>query len=309
MVGTTLRELRDRIDDLATEDGPYRLVCARTGVRPVPADAKRFPDRETADCAASATEQYRAALRRYDPRAPFYDVIACEATDGVATSGHSRCPGDDQWSLSEPVLAGGPTASEHRRRVSFCHDVAAATFEALSASGYDAVESAVMDAYFDLAERVPDPDELCLRLLESIAGELDDSLEPAAQRTVIADGANRLGRIDGDGDPIDAVFEEFQALGMVAGFSHPVPSASGGRPQTVVVEVEGYALAPTRERLPILPIVLDFQRRRFERPIASVTATAIGDGWRVTFEVGTDHDPGSLACALIEDGSQSGRRS
>lgn len=300
MVGTTLRELRERIGDLATEDGPYRLVCARTGERPVPDADKRFPDRETADHAATATEQYRATLRRYDPRAPYCDVIACEATAGVATNGHGRCPGDDEWTLSEPILAGGPTAAGHRRRVSFCHDVAAATFEALSAGGYDAVESAVMDAYFDLAERLPDPDELCFRLLESIAGELDDSLEPAAQRAVIADAADRLGRIDGEGDPIDALFDGFEAVGMVAGFSHGTPNGTVGGERSVVVEVEGYALAPTRDRLPILPIVLALHRRRFDRPIASVAASATGDGWRVAFELGTADESGSLACAPIE---------
>lgn len=299
MVGTTLRELRERIEALATEDGRYRLVCARTGERPVPVEDKRFPDRETADRAATATERYRAALRRYDPRAPFYDVIACEASEEPNAAIHSRCVRDTAWSLSEPVLAGRPPEPGHRRRVSFCHDVAAAVFEALSACGHDAVESAVMDAYFDLAERLPDPDELCLCLLESIAGELETDLDPAAQRGVIADAAARLGPIRGDGDPIDAVFAEIEAVGLVADFSRSPEAAVVDGTQSVV-DVEGYALSATHGRLPILPIVLGLRRRQFDRPLAAVAARERRDGWRVTFDHGTLDEPGGLACAPIE---------
>ncbi|MFC7194060.1 hypothetical protein ACFQL4_04340 [Halosimplex aquaticum] len=37
MIGTTLTDIRERIEALATEDGSYYVVCGRTGERPVPA--------------------------------------------------------------------------------------------------------------------------------------------------------------------------------------------------------------------------------------------------------------------------------
>ena len=42
MVGTTLLDIRDHIESIASEDGRYYLVCARTGDRPVPATDVRF---------------------------------------------------------------------------------------------------------------------------------------------------------------------------------------------------------------------------------------------------------------------------
>ena len=75
MIGTTLLDIADHIESLASEDGEFSLVCARYGDRPVPAAGLRFDSRETARAAARATEQYRDALRRYDPELPFYDVV------------------------------------------------------------------------------------------------------------------------------------------------------------------------------------------------------------------------------------------
>lgn len=78
MIGSTLADLRAYIESLADASGRYYVVCGRTGVRPVPADDLFFGDREIARLAARATEQYRNALREYDPRTPHYDVIVCE---------------------------------------------------------------------------------------------------------------------------------------------------------------------------------------------------------------------------------------
>ncbi|VTT87407.1 unknown [Halorubrum sp. DM2] len=75
MIGTTLLDIADHIESLAAADGEFSLVCARYGDRPVPAAGLRFDSRETARAAARATEQYRDALRRYDPQLPFYDVV------------------------------------------------------------------------------------------------------------------------------------------------------------------------------------------------------------------------------------------
>ena len=87
MTRPTLVDIRDRIRALASEDGEFSLVCARYGDRPVPADGLRFDSRATARAAARETERYRAALRRYDPQLPYYDVIVRqEATDPTAVS-------------------------------------------------------------------------------------------------------------------------------------------------------------------------------------------------------------------------------
>jgi len=94
MTGPMLGELREYVDALASDDGRYRLVCARRGCRPVPAEHLTFESRPLARAAARATEAYHARLRRYDPRAPVYDVIVCEGSpelrrgesvDGVST--------------------------------------------------------------------------------------------------------------------------------------------------------------------------------------------------------------------------------
>lgn len=78
MIGTTLTDIRERLEGLAGEGGEYVLVCARYGERPVPAADLRFDSRSDARTAARATERYRAALRRYDPQLPRYDVIVCQ---------------------------------------------------------------------------------------------------------------------------------------------------------------------------------------------------------------------------------------
>lgn len=304
-MGTTLAKIRERIEALADDGGTFHLVCARTGERPVPADGTRFPDRVTARAAARATEQYRAALRRYDPRVPYYDVIACEEPGEapVLPGGSSRVV-ESTESRSEPALAGRPPDSGSRHRIAFCHDVAAAVFEALSAGGHDAVESAVMDAYFDLAERLSDPDDLCLCLLESMAGELDHRLDARAQAVVLTDAAARLGAIEDDGDPVAATLERFQRLGLLAEFSQSSWSARSDGTRTAVVEIGAYALSPSDGRLPVLPLVLDLYRRSLEGHLTDVSATETADGWEITIELGTVERPGGIACASIGERSE-----
>jgi len=81
MTRATLAELRSRVEALASDDGEYYLVCGRTGERPVPVAELRFDDRVAAREAARAAKRYRNALRRYDPRVPRYDLIACQAPE------------------------------------------------------------------------------------------------------------------------------------------------------------------------------------------------------------------------------------
>lgn len=69
-----LNDLRRRIESLAASGGEFRLACARTGERPVPAADLRFDDRASAERAARLTRAYRDRLREWNPRTPHYDV-------------------------------------------------------------------------------------------------------------------------------------------------------------------------------------------------------------------------------------------
>ncbi|KPN31843.1 hypothetical protein SY89_02599 [Halolamina pelagica] len=76
-----LCRLRERIESLASDGGEYYLVCGRYGDRPVPADACRFDEPTAARRAATLTEEYRAALREYDPALPQYDIVVRQTPD------------------------------------------------------------------------------------------------------------------------------------------------------------------------------------------------------------------------------------
>jgi hypothetical protein len=75
MIGTTLGHLRHHLESLSTATGTYYVVCGRTGEQPVPAAGLSFESRPAARAAVRATEQYRAALRQYDPEVPVTDPI------------------------------------------------------------------------------------------------------------------------------------------------------------------------------------------------------------------------------------------
>lgn len=80
MVATPLTDIRAHIESLASESGEYYLVCARTGEQPVPAAGCRFDSRKQARAGASATEQYRAMLRKYDGKVAHCDIIVCQGS-------------------------------------------------------------------------------------------------------------------------------------------------------------------------------------------------------------------------------------
>jgi hypothetical protein len=314
MVGPTLVDIREHIEDLATDDGRYYVVCGRTGDRPVPAVGTRFPDRATARAAARATEQYRSALRRYDPQVPYYDLVVCEQlpVDATAASGDANAvPGDttatpDDSTTDPPRNRSTESVTDRRgtdRRdlVEFCHRVAGAVFETLSEAGYDAVERAAMDAYFDLAETVGDHDELCLCLLGSMAVELDDRLTPAEQADVLADSAARLESPADDADPLDATFLALDRRGVVESYDR-LPAATDDT-GSVAVQVSGYALSARHGRLPVLPLSLELCRHCSGRPPRSVRVTAADDGWRFTFGRTEAVDGDGLVSAPIDGDS------
>jgi hypothetical protein len=293
MIGSTLAEIRERIETLASDGGEYYLVCARTGLRPVPVTDLRFESRETARSAARATEQYRAALRRYDPRLPHHDPIVCQES---TTRGLDRA----QWRLSAPVVDGGSLGCERSRLAEFCHAVTAAIFETLSEGDYGAVETAVMDTYLSLAESVGDHDELCLCLLESIAAELDQRLSPARQERVLLQAATRLASVEASEDPVVETFDRLLDRGLVGGYAKASPAVGlDGDSRAVTVTLSEYALAPRNGRLPVIPVVIELYRRAADRSPWRLRATPAGGGWRVTLAHGGATDPNGLASVPV----------
>jgi len=303
MVGPTLIDIREHIEALATEDGQYYLRCGRMGDRPVPAAGTQFPDRATARAAVRATEQYRSALRRYDPQVPFYDLIVCEETAQETTVAHERNSETDSPPdrLSEPDLTNSATPERHDL-VEFCHRVAGAVFETLSESGYDSVEGAVMDAYFELAETVGDPGELCLCLLESMASELDERLSPADQAELLADAATRLESPSEDGDSLERSLTALQQRGVIESYTRsPYSVDLDGGAGAVVVKISGYALSAQDDRLPVLPLTLELCRHHAGQSPESVQVTAVDGDWQLTFVLANTGDRNGLVNAPIGD--------
>ncbi|MDB2223826.1 DUF7551 domain-containing protein [Halorubrum ezzemoulense] len=187
-----------------------------------------------------------------------------EGSDGSALDGDAD-PHPDA-----PTRSGPPGRGPRRDRVEFCHAAAAAAFEALSAAGHDRVESAVMDAYFAFAERLSDPDDLCLCLLEATAIALDRHLDPEAQATVLSAAAERLpdpGPTPA-ADPVAAAFDRLAAVGLVDDYERVGGSERADDPDRAAeaergatVRVSGYALSPTDGRVPTLPVALEVCRR------------------------------------------------
>jgi hypothetical protein len=305
MVGTTLAEIKTHIETLAAEGGEYFVRCGRTGDRPVPISGLRFDGRTSARSAARAAEQYRTALRRYDPQVPYYDLIVCQHADPpVRDPGECPQPGsqkETRQALSEPVVVERRSDPERRRLVEFCHSAAAAVFETLSDDGYDGVESAVMDAYFDLAETIPDPDDLCLCLLESMALELDDRLSPAEQAEVLAGAATRLPPTEAATRPVSATLSSLEERGLLGGYTRsPWSVELDDGTRSTVVRLSEYALVPRDGRLPVLPIVLEVYRQQPDWLPSSTRVVDVDDGWRLTLVLARDIEPSGLASAPIE---------
>jgi len=254
MVGRDLHELRERIEALAVSAGRFEVVCARTGEQPFPVADARFPDRESAAEAAALAGRYRAALRRYDERLPPLDLVACEA------------------------LPDDPPRPHATAMVEFCHDLAGATFEALSAQGFDAVERTVMDRYLDAAETVG-RDELCCSLLRTAAAELAERLAPTEQALVLSDAAGRLSApATVSPDPVDGVLLRLRTLRLVEDFETHDYLDGDARRATVVLD--GYVLAGGDSGgCPTLPLSLGLLRAG-RRP-AVTRAARDGDRWEL----------------------------
>lgn len=246
MVGSTLGKLRRHIEALESDGGRYYLVCGRTGDRPVPTVGKRFESRETADRAVRATERYRSALRRYDPQLPYYDLIVCE----------------------EPVVntpqepESKSTALRRRQLIEFCHTVAGAVFETVAESPHDAVERAVMDTYLDAAESIESPDELCLRLLESMSTELENHLTTEEQAAIIRTAAERISPHSPCEEPLSETLARLHSASLVSNYTlrpSSTDSCSEGRMWNVTLTA--YALDTVDGRISTLPLIVELVSR------------------------------------------------
>jgi hypothetical protein len=267
MVGRDLHELRERIEALAVSAGRFEVVCARTGEQPFPVADARFPDRESAAEAATLAGRYRAALRRYDERLPPLDLVACEA------------------------LPDDPPRPHATAMVEFCHDLAGATFEALSAQGFDAVERTVMDRYLDAAETVG-RDELCCSLLRTAAAELAERLAPTEQALVLSDAAGRLSAPAAvSPDPVDGVLLRLRSLRLLDDFeTHDYLDGDDAARRATVV-LDGYVLAAgDSDGCPTLPLSLGLLRAG-ARP-AITRATREDDRWELGLALDAPHPAG-----------------
>lgn len=274
MIGTTLGEIRRYVDAMADEEGSYYVVCSRTANQPVPLAGKRFVSRSSARSALAAAEQYRVALRSYDPYIPYYDLIVCEADDPPSAS--------DGFGTEPEASAGWHPAVDRtggRPRIDFCHDVTAALFEALVSRGVDDVETEIMDRYLERAERVADPDELCLRLLETAVSAVDRRLTPEEQRRLFEDAVGRLPPASRSPVPIERTLTRLVSMTFVEGYTVRRVDDESDRASTVTLR--DYALDAHRRRVPTLPFAIDL-RRRYGGGISIRAATHRGgDDWQL----------------------------
>lgn len=302
MVGTTLVEIREHVESLASHDGPYTVQCGRTGERPIPVAGKRFESRTLAERAASAAEQYRAALRRYDPQVPFYDLIVCQAAETYSLPSSNAHPSDsrERHRTVDTADETGPQTS-NSPLVEFCHRVAAAVFETLCESGYKDVETAVMDVYFELAESVHSADEFCLCLVESMAAELNRRLSPSEQVDIITEAATRLPPVDGARGPVSETLELLRMCGLLSAYTTSVPRIDRGEgTRTVVVELSEYALSPRDGRLPVFPLALGIYRHGPDWSLSSLRVVDDGESWKVTLVQSRHNKPSDLLSVAID---------
>ena len=261
MIGTTLSDIRAHIESLASPTGRYYLVCGRTGDRPVPADGLYFGCRPTARAAATATERYRAALRRYDPQFPSHDVIVSERVETVRSTDDPTYPTPGSVD-ADTVVDPPPSRDEDRLLIDFCHTVAGVVFETIADSPYTSVENAIMDRYLELAETVDHPDDCCLRLIEAVACELDSRLTADQQADLLRAAATELPQpaTPVGVDPLESALSALQSVTLLEGYTVDTQVASCAA-TTWAVTLDDYLLANDTDRVVTLPLVVELFRR------------------------------------------------
>ncbi|WP_144901984.1 DUF7551 domain-containing protein [Halobellus captivus] len=283
MVGATLRDISRHVDCLSAPGGPYAVVCGRTGCEPHPVSGRRFDDRDTAAEAAEAAAEYRATLRQYDPQVPFYEPLVHDVEDtppGVATTGD---------------------ADPRFRYLEFCHNVAGATFEALSDASLREVETAAMETYLTLAEVVEDRDDFCLTMLWSVTSELALRAD-RNQRAHVVDAAAAALRgpnapsTVGPDEALRATIETLERVGFVDANSVAVGAGS----DRWRVTFGDYALAERTGRLPTLPLSVALAKRLPQTNFSFTAATPVGEGrWQLAVEL--DETPDGLVSVDATD--------
>ncbi|ELY96928.1 hypothetical protein C482_14809 [Natrialba chahannaoensis JCM 10990] len=315
MIGTTLGDIRKHLEALADETGPYYLRCGRTGERPVPAIGLRFDSRSTARAGARATEQYRAALRQYDPQLPQYDVIVCQdantPTQLPDTLSDSRTPQPrrDGTTSNDTDTVGsmaGDWAAESESLIDFCHAIAGAVFETIADSSHQSIERAIMDTYFEIAETIESPDELCLRLLESMAVELECRLTPAEQATVLLAAAKRLPSPSppASDEPLELALSRLQSTTLVSDYTlERRPDEWHVWRNSWTVTLDAYSLGQSETGVVTLPLVIELFRHRSSSDVSLSSATAVGDppsSWTFTLQTASGTAPSGLVSVSSE---------
>lgn len=108
---TVVYRARDRVDDVAVDDGAFDVACVETGTRPEPVtDTTLHSLADAAAAAAAAARTDRATLRTLDPDLPTYDLAVYH--DGpLARRGFTR-------------RRGGRTPASHRATSEYRHEPA-----------------------------------------------------------------------------------------------------------------------------------------------------------------------------------------
>jgi hypothetical protein len=221
-------------------------------------------------------------LRRWDPRAPCYDFIACEEPSRTTRT-------------VTPATT-GETAS----LTGFCHDVAAAVFETLSAEGYTDLESSIMDVYCETADAIDDPDDLCLHLLRTLSFELGARLSEAEQAAVLRAAARELAAPTAGDRPLDATLDRLQRLDIVDEYAvdaRPDPAED----EAWTVTITGYALAERSASLPTLPIAVDLLGRLPGPGLTLSDPRRLENGWQFDLAVTEGGDSTGLVRVRADD--------
>ncbi|EFW91418.1 hypothetical protein ZOD2009_14966 [Haladaptatus paucihalophilus DX253] len=302
MVGNTLHDIRRHVESLATDGGTYRIVCGRTGTSPVPIAGQRFESRDTAQTALRFAEQYRAALRRYDPHLPYHDLIVCETPRGSDAARDATPPFQRPTLQRSARSVGGDSVTDHQPLIDFCHDVTGALFETLATEGFAAVERAVMDVYLDAAESISDRDEFCLILLESMVEELTDRLSADEQARVLASAAARLPPTVDDGATIETVLEYLVSVSIVSDY-RLTSMDDAVSPRAWLVRLSEYALQGDERYLPTLPLAIELRRIYPESVSIEWARSVDADDWELCLSVRspTESDGTGLLRAAVRD--------
>lgn len=302
MIGTTLGDIRQHLEALATETGRYYLVCGRTGERPSPAIGLRFENRPTARAAARATEQYRAALRRYDPQLPRYDVIVCEEGDpsppNEPETASEKAPRESIEGRETPFPSAVDRSTPDESLVDFCHAIAGAVFETVAESSHQSVERAIMDTYLEIAETIETPDELCLRLLESMAIELERRLDPQAQASILMAAAERLSSPPADGEPLELALSRLQSVALFEGYTLERRALEKQvQTRSWTVTLAAYPLGRAETGVVTLPLAIELFRYCSEPEISISQAEPVDDApstWEFVLTTSADERPSGL---------------